>query len=343
MPFITTTEPEPHFARRKRLLKAHPEIRTLFGYDPWPNLWIVLCIVVQFGIAALLQFAVMPGWARAIAVIVAAYAVGAFIAHYGGVIFHEASHNLVAPTETLNRLAAIFANFVNVVPCAMTFRRHHGPHHKHIGYRAVDNDLPGDLERIHFGHSPLRKLFWLCTYTFWAVFFRGFWRKPDRWEVFGVAVQLTVNALAIYYIGWVGFAYLAISTWLSSGPHPVAGHFIHEHYIWHAGQETYSYYGILNRVTANLGYHNEHHDFVSVPGSRLPELHAMLKDEYAPLYADNSWAKVMWRFVFDPSITHDSRFYRGLTPSEGASRSRPDAARSSPAAPLAPAGQRAPA
>ncbi len=38
--------------------------------------------------------------------------------------------------------------------------------------------------------------------------------------------------------------------------------FILEHYIFVEGYETYSYYGPLNYLTYNVGYHNERKNFI---------------------------------------------------------------------------------
>jgi sphingolipid delta-4 desaturase len=99
------------------------------------------------------------------------------------------------------------------------------------------------------------------------------------------------------------------------GLHPVAGHYISEHYVFREGQETYSYYGPLNRLTFNVGYHNEHHDFPYIAGSRLEELRHLAPEFYESLHHHNSWTRTLVDFVTRPSLGGHSRIKRRSRPS----------------------------
>jgi len=92
--------------------------------------------------------------------------------------------------------------------------------------------------------------------------------------------------------------------------HPCASHFLAEHLAVLGTHETYSYYGALNYLTFNVGYHNEHHDFPNVAWSKLPRLREIAHTFYDELPQHKSWTMVMWKFVTDPSITLHNRVVR---------------------------------
>lgn len=112
------------------------------------------------------------------------------------------------------------------------------------------------------------------------------------------------------FAGWSGVSFLFLSLLFAGGLHPTSGHFISEHYVFHEGQETYSYYGPLNAITFNVGYHNEHHDFPTIPGSRLPALRQAAPEFYEGLHAYNSWTGVILAFLFNKDVTLYSRTKR---------------------------------
>jgi sphingolipid delta-4 desaturase len=108
--------------------------------------------------------------------------------------------------------------------------------------------------------------------------------------------------------------YLVLSSAFSVGLHPLGARWIQEHYIIKPGQETYSYYGPYNWVSYNVGYHNEHHDLMVVPWSRLPKLREMAPEFYNNLYYHTSYTSLLLRFLFDRSLTLHSRAVREIRP-----------------------------
>ncbi|KAI9881432.1 MAG: hypothetical protein M1823_006654, partial [Watsoniomyces obsoletus] len=117
-----------------------------------------------------------------------------------------------------------------------------------------------------------------------------------------IVAQVIVDVLIVQYWGWHAMTYLVLSSFLAGSLHPCAAHFISEHYVFARSTvmggkmpkdvpvpETFSYYGPLNILTYNVGYHNEHHDFPAVPWTRLPKLYSAAKEFYDPLPCHKSW------------------------------------------------------
>ena len=51
-----------------------------------------------------------------------------------------------------------------------------------------------------------------------------------------------------------------------------------------------------------MGYHNEHHDFPSIPWTRLPALKALAPEFYETLPSHPSWAMIIVNFILDPEV-----------------------------------------
>lgn len=277
------------------------------GYDPNFKYQVLLLMVIQFTLAYL-----MKDFSWTIVFLVA-YTIGGVINHALLLALHEISHNLAFghARPLHNRIFSLIVNFPIGVPCAISFKKYHLEHHRYQGDEELDVDLPTQFEARMFFNTAT-KFVWVVLQPFFYSLRPMFVnpKNPLPLEIVNMVLQFSVDALVVHYWGGKSLAFMIASSLLGMGLHPVAGHFISEHYMFAKGYETYSYYGPLNYVTFNVGYHNEHHDFPSVPGSRLPMVKEIASEYYKDLPQHNSWTRVLYEFITDPAIGPYARMKR---------------------------------
>src|SRR5436190_4350601 len=66
-----------------------------------------------------------------------------------------------------------------------------------------------------------------------------------------------------------------------------------------------------------VGYHNEHHDFPSIPWTRLPALKALAPEFYDSMPSHPSWIMVIINFIRDKEVGIFARAKRTAKPQGG--------------------------
>lgn len=296
---------EPHASRRKEILAKYPQIKNLYGYEPTTKYIVTFWVVTQLIIAYLMRNASW-GW-----IVIFGYCYGAVAAQALFLAMHEISHNLAFKSGFHNRLFGFFANITTVVPHFSMFVRYHKEHHQFQGIEGIDTDIPTKYEGLLFRYKLAKVLWVFLQIVFYAIrplFVKP--KSPGKWEAINWSIVIVIDILILYFWGFKSFGYLLVSVFTGGGLHPIASHFIAEHYVFILGQETYSYYGPLNLLCFNVGYHNEHHDFPQIPGSRLPQVSKIAPEYYACLSTYTCWTQVIWDYIQNPDVGPFSRVVR---------------------------------
>ena len=301
---------QPHPSRARTIIKAHPEVRQLMVRNPYTALIALSIVLIQTSIAYWMGTLGFGYWWLSLLI---AYCAGAFANHANYVIIHDATHNLVFRNKSWNKMVGILADLPNLTPGAMGFRVYHLKHHSHQGDYEYDADLANHWEARLVGNKWHRKALWLMLFPFFQLT-----RPPrlkaitmwDRWFFVNFMCAAAYDAAIVYFCGWPGLLYLGFAFLFSIGLHPVGARWIQEHYTYDFDQETFSYYGPINLVALNMGYHNEHHDLPSIPWNNLPKLRAMAPEFYDNLKYHSSWSRLLFQFIFDERYTLYSRIER---------------------------------
>jgi sphingolipid delta-4 desaturase len=269
--FVYSEKQEPHRLRTKKILQQHPEVRELIGKNKYTIFAVLGLVLFQVALAWLLKGS--SWWL----IFGAAYLLGAFADHSLFVMIHECAHHLLFKSRAANRLAGILANLPQLFPSSISFERYHIKHHSFQGIHELDADLPNRWEARLINNYFIGKCIWLMFYPLFQIFRINRLREIKPFD------------------GWV-----ALNWGLEE-----------EHYLTDdEHQETHSYYGWLNVVAFNVGHHNEHHDFPSIPWNKLPRIRKTAPEYYNTLYYHTSWIALFFRFLFDKEISLFHRIIR---------------------------------
>lgn len=133
--FTRDNRDDPHIKRKLNILKEHPEIQYLEGYDVWS----IPVTLLAVGINLLLAYFWGRVWEFSlIPFLLTAYIIGGSMTNIIGVIMHEATHNAMHGAPFINKAMLFIANLIIPVPIGASFRRYHFEHHTYQGRVVVD-------------------------------------------------------------------------------------------------------------------------------------------------------------------------------------------------------------
>ena len=305
--FTWSTAPEPHEERKRQILaKYGDQIRPLMRPEPLTIPIVLALVSIQLSLSVA---TVEWGWP---AYLLTAYVIGGTVNHMLFLAIHEIVHMLAVKSIWGNKILACIANMPIAIPYASTFHVYHIEHHRYQGWDGVDVDVPTDFEGRWIQSAPMKFLFCMfqiLAYACRPIFLRA--TPVSMWTLVNWAIQIPLLIALCEYAGsLLPILYMLLSMLFAGMLHPFSGHFLSEHYEFVDGWETYSYYGWMNALTFNVGYHNEHHDFPNIPWSRLPQVRAIAPEFYETIPQTDSWVMTIFRFITDPNMTAFSRVKR---------------------------------
>jgi sphingolipid delta-4 desaturase len=321
--FEWTYTEEPHKTRREAILKAHPEVRELFGHHPKSKYYCAATVALQIFCAV---WCAKPetSW---LTFFVIAYVVGGTANHSLTLAIHEMSHHLFFKKPAHNVWYSYFANFPLVIPYSASFKKYHLEHHRYQGVDGIDTDIPTAYEGWFFT-SPFKKFLWVFLQPFFYAI-RPLLVNPkplDKKDFMNIVTQFSFLYVLYTYAGVGAIGYLLAATLFGLGFHPCAGHFIAEHYTNLSStrgphqtgltahkkgddelfpDETFTYRGPLNLVSYYVGIHVAHHDFPFVSGFRLAEVEKMCPEFYEHLPETKSWPGTIYDYIMGDGCPFD--------------------------------------
>jgi sphingolipid delta-4 desaturase len=329
-----------HRERAKAMIKAHPEIKELFGNDSSTAFWCLAAAGTQLGIALAVGYA--PWWVM----LLAAYFIGSSINVMLFQLGHECVHGLVFKRQAWNRALFTLTTLPMFLSGHHTWWEEHLVHHNDMGAKKdfitrrrsfflatrLTSPLFVPYSLLMLVMQVLRSVVGLVMYV--GGLFLGHWKPSPRtlavladehlvsgyakdgsetWAVWYPLVNLTTCVALFLMGGWQSVVYLLASQAFFTGfLHPYCLGWVlgisHFHGARHY-QPTASHYGwLVNLASFNAGYHTEHHDLMTIPWRRMPALRKIAAEYYDNLETIPSYTWLALQFVFAPPGFFEQNF-----------------------------------
>jgi len=306
-----------HNRRRRAIEEEFPEVKKLKGPDSRTQYFAYGLFLTQVFLAYVVKDSLLGA-------IILGLTISPYMDFAVLTLIHEVSHCLVFKYPPFNRLLGIFCNTVFLAPVSEVFRQHHNMHHIHLGDVKKDVDVPGEREMRAIGNSAFLKTVWLVLSVF-ILPVRSIKKLPVRWSMMMVLnwVACLSFSACVFLYSKPAFVYLLLGMVLSQSMHPANARQVQRHLKLYAKKEkdgagegdeiplherqlnTFSYYGGLNFLTLNVGFHVEHHDFGNIAWTRLPELRKIAGEKWYPTngaYHSRGFAEI-FAFITNRKIT----------------------------------------
>jgi sphingolipid 4-desaturase/C4-monooxygenase len=320
-----------HRERARSMLKAHPEIKQLFGTDASTAFWCLAASGAQVALA--LAVSRGPWWL----VLLAAYLIGSSLNIMLFQLGHECVHGLVFKRPRWNRLLFTLTTLPMFLSSHHTWWPEHLVHHTDMGAKKDFITRRRSFFLITRLTSPLfvpyslimlvlqvgRTIVGLVMYLFGSLLLGRLRPGPrtlavladshlvsgyekegfQRWAVWYPLLNLALCIALFAAGGWKSIVYLFASQAFFTG-------FLQPYCLgWVLGishfhgakryQPTASHYGwLINFVSFNAGYHVEHHDLMTIPWRKLPELRRIAPEYFDNLETIRSYTWLALQFVF---------------------------------------------
>ena len=335
-----------HRDRCRAILRAHPEVRELFGHTPSTAIWCLAVAGSQVGLS--MVSAHVPWWA----VLALAWVFGALLNVCMFQLAHECNHDLIFKKTFWNRVMFTITSLPMFLSAHHTWWAEHLTHHNDMGAKKdfitrrrtffLSSRI---LSPMFFPYSLLmlttqvgRSAVGLLMY-FFTDLIRGQVKPSDRtlavladqhlvsaykadriemWAVVYPVLNFTLCGLlawygSLYSAWWKPLLYLMMAEAFMTGfMHPpmlgiVLG-ISHFHGTRHYQPSASNYNKLVNLLTFNAGLHVEHHDIAGIPGHRLWKLRHIATEFYDDLETIPSYTMLGLKFVFCTPTTFQREF-----------------------------------